>query len=270
MYNILLVDDEPLIRKGLLKIIDWESLDCKIIHAACNGNEALNILNTQKIDIIISDIKMPGMSGIDLAQYVYENFKTTKVILLTGYSDFQFAQSAIKYNVVDFILKPTSTEKIISSVIKAKESLLKNIDQDSKIRNLEERMMHSTQKLQVNTLNEIINNIISADKIEDKLQEVNIELKDYYLLVSEIKHCDEELLSDIICTNINTIIDIFPLIFNDTSIYNILQKDNKLCTLISFSDIQKEEHSIVNLCSESVAMLKNFRCCNVAMCKFTT
>lgn len=257
MYKVLLVDDEPLIRKGLLKIINWKSLDCEVVHSVSNGLDALKVISDEHIDIVISDIKMPGMNGIDLSKYIYENKPTTKIILLTGYSDFTYAQSAVQYNVVDFILKPTSTEKIETAVNKSKMSIVKNLNSESKIKILEEKMCSTNQKLQVTILNDIINRIIDTSYIPNKLSEIDISLNNYYVLVSEIKHGTSS------ANSIEDILDILPLIFNNSTSYNILINGNKLCTIVNSTSFNNSKSEIVDLCNEAVTMLKNFKCCNI-------
>lgn len=135
MYNVLIVDDESLIREGIADGIDWISLGCEAPFAAENGLEAVEVIMSGKIDIVITDIKMPGMNGLDLAKWIHENYNHIKVIILTGYDDFKFAQSALKFGVVDFILKPTKLEEIEKSIRDIKKKL---VEENEKQQLLEE------------------------------------------------------------------------------------------------------------------------------------
>ncbi|MGL5151642.1 MAG: response regulator transcription factor [Clostridium sp.] len=252
MYNVLLVDDEPLIRKGLLKIINWKALGCQVISDVSSGLEACDVLSREHIDIVISDIKMPEMTGIELSKYIYENKPNTKIILLTGYSDFTYAQAALKYNVIDFILKPTNTENIASAINKAKLSLIKAQNNESKIKVLEEKMLSSNEKLKSTILNDIIHGIYEKNTISQKLKEIDICLNNYYVLVSKIK--------DTSC-NIEDIIDIFPLIFSNVTNYNIILNNNTIATIVDSKNFTNT--SIIDLCNESITMLKNFKSCDI-------
>ncbi len=106
MYSALIVEDEPLMREYLMENLNsihnsWETTGC-----AKDGAEAVELLKKKKFDVVITDIKMPRMSGLDLARYVSNNHKETPVIVLTGYNEFDYARSAIRSGVIDFLLKP--------------------------------------------------------------------------------------------------------------------------------------------------------------------
>ncbi len=118
----MIVDDESKIRTGLSKFINWKSLDCEVIHVATNGDDALQKVAIQKPDIILTDIRMPKLNGIELAKHLYEHEPSIELILLTGYADFEYSKKAIQYDIVDFVLKPTSPDNIATAVTKAKKS----------------------------------------------------------------------------------------------------------------------------------------------------
>lgn len=111
-FHLMIVDDEPTIRKGLSNFIKWDTLDSIVDATACDGAEAMELIRLKQPDIVITDIRMPQVDGIALAKFIYEEYPQIKVILLTGYADFQYAQSAICYAVSDFLLKPTSKDKL--------------------------------------------------------------------------------------------------------------------------------------------------------------
>ncbi len=117
MINVLIVDDEPFIRQGLQILIDWEQHGFCICKEASNGKEAFELIKENHFDLIITDIKMPEMSGIDLIEYTFNNIsKEIHFILLSGYYEFEFAKKAIKYEVVDYILKPVQKDELIHSL----------------------------------------------------------------------------------------------------------------------------------------------------------
>lgn len=104
--NLLLADDEYFIRQRLKKIIPWTALNLKFIGEAENGQEVLDALEKHTIDIVLLDIKMPKMTGIQAAEYIYSNYPMTKIIILSGYNDFEYARTAMRYGVTDYLLKP--------------------------------------------------------------------------------------------------------------------------------------------------------------------
>ena len=126
MIKILIVDDEPFIRQGLKILINWEEYGYEIVGEAANGIEAIKVLEEKEIDLIIADIKMPEMNGIELIEYVHDNILSEiKFIMLSGYYEFEYAKKAIKYNVTDYILKPIQKDELIKDRLsKAKIEML--------------------------------------------------------------------------------------------------------------------------------------------------
>lgn len=123
MYNVLLVDNEPAILSALSHAIDWAAHDCHILNIARDGREAMLQFAQEAPDIVISDIRMPEVDGLELARWISENHPACKVIILTGFPDFSYAQQAINYRVVDFVLKPTSEDSLLAALDKAKQRL---------------------------------------------------------------------------------------------------------------------------------------------------
>ncbi len=118
MNNVLIVDDEELIRDGISSGINWLQLGCNPPFSAENGLEAMDVLSSNEIDIVITDIKMPGMNGLELARWIGENRKDAGVVILSGYDDFKFAQSALSYGVEEYLLKPTKLEELEKTIVK--------------------------------------------------------------------------------------------------------------------------------------------------------
>jgi len=112
-YSILLVDDEEVIRKGLEHVVAWEDLGYTVVGAVASGEEALRFLEKEPIDVILADIRMPRISGIELARLVKLNYPETRVVILSGYDNFSYAQNAIRYGVYHYLLKPCAEEEII-------------------------------------------------------------------------------------------------------------------------------------------------------------
>lgn len=120
MLKVMIVDNESAIRKGLVHCIHWGDLGCEIAAQADDGMMALEQIPVIQPNIVISDIRMPGMDGLELAEIIARDHPGIKVIILTGYPDFAYAQRAIQYHVVDFVLKPMTVENLTNAIEKAR------------------------------------------------------------------------------------------------------------------------------------------------------
>lgn len=107
LYQLLIVDDEMELRNGFASLFPFDELGFTVAGQAANGQEALDIMEHQHIDVVLTDIMMPVMDGLNLAQEIYRLQMPVIVIIISGYSDFEYAQKAIEYNVRKYIIKPT-------------------------------------------------------------------------------------------------------------------------------------------------------------------
>ena len=123
MYAIMIVEDEELIRQGLTSLVDYEQFGMTVINQAENGREAWEKFKEQPADILLTDINMPQMNGLDLAHLVKEQSPSCHIIFLTGYDDFEFARKAIKLGADDYLLKPFSKDDIEEMLAKVKGKL---------------------------------------------------------------------------------------------------------------------------------------------------
>ncbi len=127
IINVLIVDDEKIVREGLEKYVHWKDYDMNVVSIAENGKEALDIINCHHIDVVITDIYMPVMDGMQLIQEIGERRHAPLVLLISGYSDFKFAQTAIRSPIVqDYLLKPLDFDQIDRVLTKIKQKLIKN------------------------------------------------------------------------------------------------------------------------------------------------
>lgn len=117
MLKVLLVDDEPFILQGVKALINWEEEGCEVVAMCTNGLEAYNYLKQSSVDIIIADIKMPEMTGIELLEKIRtENISEAFFVILTGFKDFSYAQTAIRYDCMDYLLKPVGKTELLGII----------------------------------------------------------------------------------------------------------------------------------------------------------
>ncbi|WML33963.1 response regulator [Clostridium sp. OS1-26] len=186
MYKIILVDDEEEVRRGVLNKIQWNRYGFEIIGEAENGKEALEIVEKSTPDLVITDIRMPFMDGMKLTQILYERFPTIKTIILTGFDEFEYAKTAIKLNVIEYVLKPISSEDIIELLINVKEKLDREFEEKKNIKLLKEIYIKSLPILREKFLSSIIRGNINIDEIREKEKKYNINLQGEAFLISII------------------------------------------------------------------------------------
>lgn len=111
-YSMIIVDDERNIREGLANFIDWRSMGFRVAATLEDGRDAIDFIKKNPVDVVLSDIKMNHVSGLEVAKYVCENHPFTKVAILSGYKEFEFAKQAMNFHVMHYLLKPTQLEEI--------------------------------------------------------------------------------------------------------------------------------------------------------------
>jgi len=104
--KVVVVEDEELVRRGIVLAVDWACVNCVVVGEAADGEEGLEIIRRYQPDLIITDIKMPKLDGIEMLRQLRAEGNRAYVVLLTAYSDFSYAQSALKLGAVDYLLKP--------------------------------------------------------------------------------------------------------------------------------------------------------------------
>lgn len=139
MLKVLLVDDEPFILQGLQMLIDWEGEGYEIAALMSNGKEAYDYLKENEVDLIISDIQMPLMTGLELLERIRaEKISNAKFVVLTGYDDISYAQKAIRSDSMDYILKPVQKENILSMLRKVSKLKIEKDVHDDRQKKMED------------------------------------------------------------------------------------------------------------------------------------
>jgi len=143
MYKVLIVDDEYEIRKGISNYFPWKETGFEVIGEAENGMEALKFIQKNHVDVVLSDIKMPVMTGIKLAQILYMQHNNIKIVFLSAYKDFEYAKKALTFGVSDYIVKPTKYKDLLNVFIKIKYELdLEQLENKKNIVKITEDVEH--------------------------------------------------------------------------------------------------------------------------------
>ena len=182
MLKLMFVDDEPYILQGLQILIDYKKEGFEVVAVMSNGKEALDYLKENKVDLIISDIQMPVMTGLELLENIRkDNISDARFAILTGYDKFSYAQTAIKFNSIDYIVKPVKEEDMIA--------LLR------KVSNLNKESIQNVENLEKMEDAYLARNVISI--LKGKFDPNNVEYVESHMqLVGAIRYVDIEVLFD--------------------------------------------------------------------------
>ena len=129
MIQVFLVEDEIIIRESIQRMIPWKEYGYELVGEASDGEMALPMIREQKPDLVITDIKMPFMDGLSLISLVKKELPNTKIVIISGYDDFSYAQKAIELGVEQYLLKPISKNKFIQILGDIREKYIKENQQ---------------------------------------------------------------------------------------------------------------------------------------------
>lgn len=187
MLKVVIVDDEKMIRDGLVYTMPWDEMKIEVVGSAENGKVALDIIREKKPNLVLTDIRMPEMDGIELLKVLKSEMPNTKVVILSGYDDFQYAQSALKYGAVDYLVKPVNADELIKLLEDFQKSIQESLDADLVQLNLQ-NLIDSELELYVTALRTTHqdNAFLIVDKIYEKIIAKQLPLEQYYKICMEL------------------------------------------------------------------------------------
>lgn len=243
MYRLLIVDDESLIRNGLKNLIEWEIYGIEIIGEAEDGMKAYLSVKSQQPDLVLVDISMPNVSGLELIELCSQLDSPPKFIILSGYNHFQYVQKAIQLGAIDYLLKPVNQEELINTIISATKQL-------DRIHTHQQQFQESLLALRDDILRRLLYNRIDSREFREKCQVINISLHCSHMrtgiirplncedkiipLLSIIELCEEHCTRLCSCYLISDSNDNIGIIFKDQ--LNTLSEEDYLNALSSCAD----------------------------------
>ena len=176
LYRIILVDDEEEVRKSIIRKIDWTAVGFAVVGDAENGEDALEKIENLEPDVVLTDIRMPYMDGLTLAERIRQKYPSMKIVIFSGYDDFEYAKQAIKLNVTEYILKPVNVEELTAILKRIKTNLDEEIEQKRNVNLLRENYKRSLPILREQFLKDLISRPMDGETVQMLLREYDIPL----------------------------------------------------------------------------------------------
>ena len=174
MYTVLLVDDEDDVTQIIMKKVPWEDMGFSVVGMANNGVKALELVEEYQPDVVMTDIRMPYMDGMELSKRIRAEFPTTKILLFTGFDEFEYAKEAIHLEVDEYILKPLNCAELTKIFQKLREKLDAEIREKRNVETLQKYYTDSLPLLRANFYTALIEGWLTREQIDRYLRDYQI------------------------------------------------------------------------------------------------
>lgn len=176
VYRFLIIDDEPIVRDGISTNIDWAAHGFELVGACRDGREGIQAIERLQPDVVLTDICMPFVDGLELAGWIGEQYPGTKTILLTGYDEFEYAQEAVRLKVSDFLLKPITADELRKRLDSIRTELDSERLRRQQLARLHEQLQESLPVLRERFLNRLIRGPVPEAEARRKLSLLDLGL----------------------------------------------------------------------------------------------
>lgn len=177
MYKVLLVDDEALIREAISENIRWEEMGFSLMGVCENGKQAMEAIRKEQPDLLLTDINMPFVDGMELTKFVYENYPEMKVIIISGFDEFEYAKNAVKYQVLEYILKPVTPTEFSETLLRVKKILDEKKESRRNMKKIRNAYVSNLPALQGRYLHRLLNGTADYTRMSEKQEELKLRLE---------------------------------------------------------------------------------------------
>ena len=176
MFKVFLVEDEIVVREGIRKSINWEQYGFTYTGDASDGELALPMIRQIQPDLLITDIKMPFMDGLALIELVRKELPKTRIVIISGYDDFTYAQQAIRMGVEQYLLKPIIKEKMVEILLEMREKLEDELRQKEYIESFRREAQEYENFSRRDFFEQIVTGVLSVSEISETAKSMGIDL----------------------------------------------------------------------------------------------
>jgi len=188
MYKVLVVDDEVLVREAIGENVDWKSLDYELAGTCQDGREAMQFIKENPVDVVLTDICMPYVDGMELSEFIYNEFPDTHVLIFSGFDEFEYAKKAIKYDVEEYMLKPITAVELSEALARLKVKIDEKRAREEKYASLARNYNKNKILMVSKVLSDVITGKQTKEENRKEMLEYGIELKgsEYCIAILEI------------------------------------------------------------------------------------
>lgn len=260
MIKMMVVEDESILRDGICKVGNWEEHNIEICAVAENGKEALDKMENCMPDIILTDVVMPVVDGIELTKQVHMRFPDVKVILLSGHEEFEYAKKAIEYKAYNYLLKPVRIEQLVEVVSEVKDTIISNRKKEMEKKNLQKKLAQSIPILREHYMNQLLNGCENDEEIiRQQFDFLNIHLSEKNIAVL-LCAIDQELGSlevlRIVLLQLRELIE--DIIGNEYACIVFEDLKNRLVIVLNYPQGIKTNDMVTYLQGKAVRIQKDF------------
>lgn len=178
-YKIMIVDDEADVREGIASHVDWDKLHMEVVGLAENGQDALDKAENCEVDIVLTDIKMPFLDGLEMSRQFLKIHPYCKIIILTGFDEFEYAQEAIRLNAAEYVLKPVNVLELTEVLERVKGILDESIAEKKNIDSLKKSYAEALPVLKGRFLSNLLAGFYEENKLEEQMETYDIKIRGY-------------------------------------------------------------------------------------------
>lgn len=261
MYKVLLVDDEILVREAIGENIKWNELGFELAKVCENGKEAIEYLKDNPVDVVLTDICMPHVDGMELSKFVYETYPRTAIIIFSGYGEFEYAKQAIKYKVSEYILKPVTARELSDILMRLHEKMDGERAQEEKIDKLSRAYRKYTQNEAIIISKALSHLVKGTQEVQESIRElqelgISVEGEHYRVAVldldiySDLYEIDESqkkenALMAFVVENVSN-----EIVGNYNSGIAYKDNDNRVCLLLHTNKPREFRNTAEKICEE--------------------
>jgi len=251
MYRVFLAEDEILERENYRESWIWKDSEFTLCGDAANGKDAWEQLQSKNIDILVTDIRMPFMDGLELSRLVREHMPEIKIIILSGYSEFKYARQALEIGVTDYIVKPIKSSQLLETM----QKVVKQIDAERSIKKDIVRLQKQAELNRPIRINKFLDDlslgIYSSDLMKKRAKELNLDIDANYYITMVIEFAEQKLLlthNDHLLT-IDVVRILKDIISNDPDVYYFRKDMHSIVVIFKGNESKQLQKKAVHLAS---------------------